>query len=120
MEWPLLVDARGTTFCTPRGRIGFGWEAVTKVSFVRIRRSQLLQVRLHIRTPARAARGSAAHSRAGGWKYVRRAGLRLSLRTVRCEPNQLAQAITHFSGGRFTPQPFADPIHRKVPAGRRR
>ena len=35
------------TFRAPRGRIQFGWEAVTEVSFVRIRRYQLLQVRLH-------------------------------------------------------------------------
>ena len=104
IEWPLQISRAGMLFCTPRGRVEFGWEAVTDVRITQHRLTQQLTVRLHPNAGP-GAPGVVTTVPEGGWRLIRRSGVRLSLRVVTCDPTDLAAAIAALSGHRWTPQP---------------
>jgi hypothetical protein len=102
IEHPLEVGPYGMTFETPRGSVSFPWEAVTAIGITPGGRIPLLAVQLH-RQVGPGAPGVAGTLTPSGWRAVRRQGLRLSLRSVQTGPAELADAIRHFSSGRWAP-----------------
>ena len=102
IEHPLTVDAHGMTFDTPRGAVSFPWEAVTALGITTTGRAPMLAVRLHPEAGP-GAPGIVSTLTPGGWRVLRRQGLRLSLRAVRTSPDELGAAVGHFSNGRWAP-----------------
>ncbi len=102
IEWPLWVGEGGLVFFTPRGRVELPWDAVTAVGISRVLWTSQLTVGVHPQAGP-GSPGVASTMSAATWRLVRRRGLRLSLRLVHLPPAEVAQAISAFSRGRWTP-----------------
>lgn len=97
---PFVASTAGVLFRTPRGEVEVPWEAVRAITISRVLGRPQLNVQLH---PAAGpgAPGVRTTLSPGGWRTVRRAGLRLSLRLVREPVPVVSTAIAELSRGRF-------------------
>ena len=102
IAYPLEVGPLGMVFDTPRGRVAFPWEAVTGVALLRSATGTRLVVQLHPQAGP-GAPGVTGDLTRGGWRLVRRQGFQLSMRVVLISPEELGQAVEHYSRGRFRP-----------------